>query len=303
MKAVVQTQYGGPETLHLVKVLKPSFNDDEFLVKVHATNIASGDMRVNTLSVNAFLKPIMRLVFGFKGPRSKIRGISASGEIVGLGKNITEYKLKDKIYFINSMKAGCLAEYIVLNKKSITALKPENISYTEAAPIAFGAMSAYHFINQKNIKEGQEVLIYGASGSVGSYAIQLAKYYGAVVTAVSSEKNHEKLLALGADCVIDYHKNDFRTINKQYDVIFDAVLKISKKSCKAVLKQGGKYLSVISPTKESKERLKELNEIINKGKLVTLIDTVYPFKDFREAHKHTYTGHKVGNVVVEIIES
>lgn len=302
MKAIIQERYGGPETLHLAEVENPTMTDNELLIQIKATNISSGDMRVNTLDVPTILKPLMRLIFGWKGPRNKIRGISASGVVVDTGSNIKNYTKGDSVYFINSMKAGCLAEYITLSEKSILAKKPDNLSYIEAAPIAFGAMSAIHFIHHQSIQVGQQVLIYGASGSVGSYALQLAKHYGAEVTAISSKKNHEVLLKLGADHVIDYHTTDFRKANKQYDVIFDAVGKLTKKSCKNVLQHDGKYLSIKLPTKESVSRLERLNDIIEKGHLQTLIDTVYPLDQYKEAHTHVYGGHKVGNVVIQLSE-
>lgn len=300
MKAIIQEKYGGPELLSLVDISIPKYNDKEVLIKIKAVNVSSGDMRVNTLGVSIFLRGIMRLVFGFKGPRNKVRGITASGEIINAGLSVNKYKVGDEVYFINSMKASCLTEYIVLEEKSVMAKKPKNITFEEAAPLAFGAMTAYHFINEKTIKKDNKVLIYGASGSVGTYALQLAKYYGADVTAVSSVKNHEVLLELGANHVIDYRRYDFRTHQKQYDVIFDAVLKISKRSCKKVLKKNGKYLTVMMPSKESSDRLRELNKIIKNGKLKTVIDKVYRFEDFHQAHIHTYSGHKLGNVIIKV---
>ena len=188
-----------------------------------------------------------------------------------------------------------------MNEKAVIAIKPNKISFIEAAPIAFGAMSAYHFINSKSIQKGNDVLIYGASGSVGSYALQLAKYYGATVTAVSSKKNHKILLELGADHVIDYVTDDFRLQNKKYDIVFDAVGKLSKKSCKDVLNSQAKYMSVKTPTKESSVRLEELNKIIEEGKLNTVIDSTYELTEYAQAHTHTYSGHKVGNVVIKIL--
>lgn len=300
MRAVVQDTYGEVDTLHIVKVDTPKYGDNQILVKMYATNISSGDMKINTLNVPFILRVMMRLVFGFKGPRRKIRGIAGSGEVVGLGKHVSQYQKGDAIYFINSMKAGALAEYIVLNEKAVIAKKPESISYVQAAPIAFGALSAYHFINKKTVKPGSDVLIYGASGSLGTYALQLAKYFGGHVTCVSSEKNHSVLKDLGADFVIDYHKEDFRRQSKNYDLIFDAVMKINRRSCKHILKPNGKYLSVKSPTKESIERLYELNQIIDEGKLISYVEKVYELDAYKQAHTHVYDGHKVGNVVLKI---
>jgi NADPH:quinone reductase-like Zn-dependent oxidoreductase len=300
MKAVIQNKYGGPEQLQLIDVPKPRYKSKEVLIQIKATNVSSGDMRVNTLSVSPILKPIMAVIFGFRGPRNQIRGISASGVIVEKGEHVTQYRIGDEVYFINSMKAGCLAQYIALPENTVMVKKPSILSFEEAAPIAFGALSAYHFINAKTISEGQQVLIYGASGSVGSYALQLAKYYGAIVTAVSSASHHNALLELGADHVIDYTTTNFRTLEKTYDIIFDAVMKCPKKECKHLLHEEGKYLSVMSPTKESVSRLMELNKIIESKSLQTLIDAVYPLNQFKEAHAHTYGGHKEGNVVIQI---
>ena len=195
MKAIVQKEYGGVDKLTIEEVEKPVISKNDVLVEVRTANIASGDMRINTLDLPKLFIPIIKLIFGFKGPRSQIRGITGSGIISEIGNNVEEYKVGEKIYFINSRKAGCLAEYVVLNKKSIIANIPDNISFNEAAPLAFGAMSALYFINETTIQKDDQVLIYGASGSVGSYAVQLAKFYGAIVTAVCSEKksyNNEK---------------------------------------------------------------------------------------------------------------
>jgi len=300
MKAVIQTKYGGPEVMQLVTRPIPDINTNEVLVKIRATNVASGDWRVNTLSIPFLLKPIFCLIFGFTGPRQDIRGITAAGEVIKAGAKVTLYKPGDRVYFINTFKAGCLAEYIALNESTVMTKIPQSMSYIDAAPLAFGALSAYHFINQNNVKTGMDVLIYGASGSVGSYSIQLAKYYGAKVTAVSSEQHHKALLELGADHVIDYIKQDFRTETKRYDLIFDAVGKITKKSCKAVLNSSGKYYTTWSATQEDTKRLESINTIIDEGNLKTLIDKVYPTSEFREAHARTYGGHKRGNVVIEI---
>jgi len=300
MKAIVLTAYGKPSNLKIIDTKRPTYNKNQILVKMKAANVSSADMRIHTQDVPKILKFIMSIIFGFKKPRRPIRGISGSGIIEEVGSKVTNYKKGDRIYFINSMKAGSYAEYIVLNKKAIIAKIPESFAFEEAAPLAFGALSAYHFINAKNIKAGDDVLIYGASGSVGTYACQLAKYYGANVTAVSSEKNHQVLYDLNVDHCIDYHKQDFRKLDQTYDVIFDAVMKLTKKSCMKVLKPNSKYLSVKTPTKESIERLKEINKIIDQKQLKTVIDQIYPFEKFIEAHKKTYTKHKLGNVIITI---
>lgn len=299
MKAIIQHKYGGVDQLELVEIDQPAINDDQVLIETKAVNIASGDMRVNTLDVPGFLKPLMRIIFGWKGPRSKVRGITASGVIKQKGVNVTQYNLEDEVYFINSMGAGCLADFIVLNKKAIMVKKPKNISFVDVAPIAFGAMTAIHFINKTIVKKGTNILIYGASGSVGTYGLQLAKYYGGIVTAVSSKKNHEVLLSIGADKVIDYKTTDITNLEETYDVVFDAVGKFSRKKAKNILSKNGKFLTVKLPTKEKIDRLEALNTIIEQGHLKTVIDTVYQVNEFKEAHEKTYSGHKVGNIVIE----
>jgi NADPH:quinone reductase-like Zn-dependent oxidoreductase len=299
MRAIIQHKYGGVDQLELTTIDKPYVKDKDVMIEIKAVNIASGDMRVNTLSVPGVIKPIMRLIFGWNGPRQKVRGISASGIITEVGKKVAQYKKGDKVYFINSMKAGCLADYVILKEKAVMAKIPENMSFIDAAPIAFGAMTAYHFINEKSIKNGSHVCVYGASGSVGSYALQLAKYYGAEVTIVSSKKNHQTLVKLGADYTIDYKTTDMSTLKEKYDVIFDAVGKIKKRNVKHLLDKKGSYATVKLPTKEDRNRLLKLNEIIKEGKLSTLIDSIYSVDKYKEAHLKTYNGHKVGNVVID----
>lgn len=300
MKAIILKKYGGIDQLEMVETKKPIIGDDELLVKMKAANIASGDMRIHTQDAPGIPKFVMSLIFGFKKPRRQIRGISGSGVIETIGSKVSRYKKGDEIYFINSMKAGCYGEYVALREQSVIAKKPQNISFEEAAPLAFGAMSAYHFINSKTIKPGDRVLIFGASGSVGSYAAQLAMYYGAHVTAVASQKHHEKLRAVGIEKFIDYQVKDFRREKETYDVIFDAVMKINKKSCKHLLNENGKYYSIKSPTKEEVTRLLAINEIIKKDQLHTVIDQIYAYDEFREAHKKVYDNHKTGNVVLKI---
>ena len=300
MKAIIQKKYGGVDKLTLKEVEKPTISKNQMLIKVYAANVSSGDMRLNTLDVPLLLIPMVKLIFGFKGPRNQTRGISGSGVISEIGSNVKEYKIGDKIYFINTIKAGCLAEYVVLNKNSVISKIPDNISFNESAPLAFGAMSALHFINESTIQKGDQVLVYGASGSVGSYAIQLAKYYGAIVTAVCSEKNHKIMKKIGADYTIDYQKTDFTKGNKKYEFIFDTVMKTTKKDVKKVLSPNGKYKTTKSPTSEKIEKLKIINQIIKKGKLTTVIDKVYKLQYYKEAHEQVYSKHKTGNIIIEI---
>lgn len=300
MKAIVQHKYGGPEVLEMLEVDKPSISDNDILIEVHYANIASGDMRVNTLGVTGILKFIMRLLFGWNKPRRKVRGISGSGKIVESGSRVSNFKVGDRVYFINSMKAGVLAEYLKLPSNGKVVTIPDNVSYEDAAPMAFGALTAMHFMNEKNVTEDDEILIYGASGSVGSYAVQLAKFYGGTVTAVCSEKNRDVMKSIGADNVIDYKTTDIKELLVSYDVIFDSVMKLNKSEVSHLLNANGKYLSTKSPTTEKVELLLKLNRIMSDGKIKSVIEKIYDFDEFREAHEHVYTGHKVGNVLVKI---
>ncbi|QWB96232.1 NAD(P)-dependent alcohol dehydrogenase [Mycoplasmatota bacterium] len=300
MKAVTQYKYGGVDKLYLEDADKPIIKDDEILIEVFAANVSSGDMKINTLDIHVLLRPMIRLVFGLFGPRKKIRGISGAGRVIKVGSRVTKYKKGDRVNYINSMNAGCIAEYISLKEKSVMATFNENIDDVNAAPIAFGAMTALHFINESTVKTGDKILIYGASGSVGTYAVQLAKYYGAHVTAVSSKINHKILKSIGADDVIDYQTEDIRKNNQSYDLIFDAVMKISKKQIKTILTKNGTFLSVKSMTKELSTRIEYLNALLSDQKLTTVLDHVYELSEFKEAFVHVYSKHKVGNVVIKV---
>lgn len=311
MKAVVQRQYGGPTAMHLQQMAKPVPTAKQVLIEIHATNVSAGDWRVNTLSVpSAWMKPIMRLIFGWSGPRQPIRGCTAAGVIVQAGERVdsssaSSFKVGDRVYFINTMGAGCLTEFIALNPYSAVMAKiPAGIDYVHAAPLSFGAMTALHFLNEKTITAGMKVLVYGASGAVGSYAIQLAKHFGAgEVTAVASAGHHAALRDLGADKLIDYKTTDFRNTEagERYDLIFVAVNQpVTKQSCKCVLAKDAKFCSVESITEESSKKLQTLNAIVEAGHLKTLIDKVYSLDQYREAHEHVYAGHKRGNVVIDM---
>jgi NADPH:quinone reductase-like Zn-dependent oxidoreductase len=311
MKAVVQRRYGGPEEMHLEETAKPVPTPKQVLIEIHATNVSAGDWRVNTSTVpSAWMKPILRLVFGWSGPRQPIRGVTAAGVIVQVGDMVdassaSSLKVGDRVYFINSLGAGCLAEFIALNPDSAVMSKiPAGMDYVHAAPLSFGAMTALHFLNEKTINSGMKVLVYGASGAVGSYAIQLAKHFGAgEVTAVASAGHHAALRELGADKLIDYKTTDFRNAEdgEKYDLIFVAVNQpVTKQSCKCVLAKDAKFCSVESLTDESSKKLQTLNAIVESGHLKTLIDKVYPLDQYREAHEHVYAGHKRGNVVIDM---
>ncbi len=300
MKAIIQTGYGSPEVLNRSELPKPTMKDNDVLIKVSYANISSGDARVRALDMPLLLKPIIKLMFGFKGLRRKIPGVSGSGIVESVGQNVKRFKKNDPVHFINGLKMGTCADYVVYKETDCIVKTPNNISLADAAPLAFGLLTAYHFINHDTIKKNNHILIYGASGSVGTYAIQLAKYYGATVTAISSKKNHKLLKSFGADHVIDYHTTDFKTQDTIYDVIFDAVGKINKKDCKSVLKKHGIYVTVKSMTSEKQSLLESLNDVLLSGTIQTVIEKVYSFDDIRDAHQHVDGHHKVGNIVLEV---
>lgn len=301
MKAIVQNRYGDENTLASTEVSAPVISKpNQFLVKVSYANISSGDKNINTLDQPYMIQVILRLMFGWNGPKSRIRGISGSGVVVEVGSDVKGVKVGDHVNFINSMKAGVLAEYLVLSNDSKYAIVDSSVDLLHAAPIAFGAMSAYHFINEQNLKEGNDIYIYGASGAVGTYALSLATHFKANITAVASQKHHDKLRIFPVQTFIDYQTQNPFDINQKYDVIFDAVGKIKKSDIQHLLKPNGRFYSIKSLTKEDPARIAKLNEWLRQGSLKTIIDKVYDFEDYKQAHNHVYAGHKSGNVILKI---
>lgn len=301
MKAIIQNRYGDENTLQMVdveelKLTKPN----EILVDVHYVNITAGDKNINTLSQPWFIQVMIRLIFGWNKPKAWVRGISGSGVVKQVGQEITEFKEGDHVNFINSMKAGALAKQILLNAKSIIAKVDSALPLEIAACIPFGPMSAYHFINEASIKPNDDVYIYGASGAVGSAALSLATYFGANVVAIASSKHHTKLLQIAKPTLIDYQTQNPFSLNQSFDFIFDAVGKISKNQIKSILKSNGRYSTIKSPTKEDKGRLSRLNNLASESNIKLIIDQLYDFNEFKEAHRHVYDGHKSGNVVIQI---
>jgi len=303
MKAIICTKYGPPEVLQFKEVTKPVPKDDEILVKIHATTVHVGDTRIRSFDVPRSQWLFARLVLGLRKPRQPILGMELAGEVEAIGSKVKRFKESDQVFASTEMKFGAYAEYRCFPEDGLVVLKPKNMSYEEAAPIPAGGITALLVLRKANIKTGQKVLIYGASGSVGTYAVQLAKSFGAEVTGVCSTSNLEMARSLGAEKVIDYTKDDFTQRGETYDVIFDAVDKLPTLQGKKSLKDTGTYLNVDKDSNNLKIKTKDLitlRDLCETGKLKAVIDRVYPMEEIVDAHKYGDKGHKKGNVVVTV---
>ncbi|KGI85324.1 NADPH:quinone reductase [Exiguobacterium mexicanum] len=302
MKAVICTAYGLPDVLQLREVDKPVPKSDELLIKVHTSAVHSGDRRLRALDVPALGKLPMRIVVGFKAPRQPILGVVLAGEIVETGSRVEDFKVGDRVYALTGMRFGGYAEYACVKANKCVERMPTNASFIEAASLPFGGTTALHFLRKVNIEQAKTVLIYGAAGAVGSMAVQIAKHYGAHVTAVCRERNFELVTSLGADVVIDYTIDGYDEKLTTYDAVFDAAGKIDKRMARKHVAKHGKFSSVAGqgPASERKEDLAFLNELFEAGRLKAVIDSVYPLEDIVAAHRYVDAGGKVGNVIVTV---
>lgn len=309
MRAIVYNTYGNPEVLHAADIPKPSPKENEILVKIHASSVSAGAvwMRKGEFPGSWIFTFLLRLMSGFKRPRRTVLGFEFSGEVEAVGKKITRFQPGDRVYGTTTgLKQGAYAEYVCIPEKwklGVIAQKPEALSPEAAAVLPVGAMTAFHILRKVLVQNGTNVLIYGASGSVGTYAVQIAKFRGAKVTAVCSDENLELVRSIGADEAVDYRTPDFDKLGPQFDVVFDAVGKLPGSKGKSLLKPGGKWLSVKSITSEKTAYLDEIHKMIAAGKLHPVIDQIYPLDDIVEAHHYAETGRKKGNVAIRVSEN
>ena len=322
MLAVFYEKYGSPNVLKFQETTKPTPKEDEILVKVHATTVTVADVRSRSFTVPASVWLPARISLGLTKPKKPILGMELAGEVESTGKDVSRFKKGDQVFAATLIKFGAYAEYICLPEDAAVAIKPSNVTYEEAAALPIGARTALHYIRKADIQSGQKVLVYGASGSVGTYAVQVAKYFGAEVTGVCSTANLELVKSLGADKVIDYTVEDFSTQSETYDVVIEAVNKSSFSACMRVLKEDGIYVNVTEPLpsfqmlwvkmrsnkrvmlgENAPERADDLifiKELVETEKLKPVIDRSYPINQIVEAHRYVEKGHKKGNVVLTV---
>jgi NADPH:quinone reductase-like Zn-dependent oxidoreductase len=325
MKAIVANKYGSPEVLELQEVAKPTRKANEVLVKVYATTVTAGDARTRSFNVPRSLWLPARLTLGLTKPKKAIPGMVLAGEVEAVGNAVKRFKKGDQVYGYDITRLSTYAEYACVPESAALALKPSTVTYEEAAAVPFGAITALYFLRKGNLRSGQRVLVYGASGSVGTAAVQIAKAFGAHVTAVCSTSNIEMMKSLGADRVIDYTRDDFTQSGESYDILFDTVGKTTLSSSLESVKHTGVYLQaaaspalmiqmrraagrtgktlIAGTANPTADDLVSVTELVETGKLKPVIDRCYPLAQMVEAHRYVDQGHKKGNVVITVAPS
>lgn len=320
MQAYLCRRYGGPDVVERAELPTPTPKDDEVLIRIHATTVTAGDWRVRTLTLPRGMKLLGRLALGLRGPRQPILGTELAGVIETAGAKVTRFKPGDAVFAFPGSKMGCHAQYRVLPEDGPLALKPERLSFEEAAALPFGASTALHFLGKAGLKAGEKILVIGASGNVGSALVQLARHSGAEVTGVTSTANLELVASLGAHRVIDYTRQDYSAAGGTYDVIADAVGATSFRRCKPLLNDRGRLLAIAGgipdwwaafwtgiagrqrviagPAGELPETVRRIAELAAAGALKPVIDRRYEFDRMAEAYRYVDTGRKRGSVVV-----
>lgn len=322
MKAVVYHRYGGPEVLSISEVATPVPRRDEVLIRIHATTVTAGDWRMRSLQVPRGFGLMSRLALGVTGPRKAILGTELSGVVAAVGEKVTKFKPGDAVFAFPGIGMGCHAEYRCMSENAAVVLKPANLDHGQAAALSFGGTTALHFLREAKLTAGEAVLVNGASGGVGTAAVQLAKHFGAEVTAVCSAGNADLVRSLGADHVIDYETEDFTRNGRVYDVIVDTAGTAPFARSGASLREGGRLLLVLGnlvdllsgpwialtnsrrviggPAKERSSDLRVLADLAERGEFTPVIDRRYRFEEVVEAHKYVDTGRKKGNVVITL---
>ena len=301
MRAAIYPKSGPPEVLEVIEIDRPVPKDNEVLVRVHATTVTSGDCNMRSFKMPFLFWLLMRIMHGARRPERPIPGSELAGEIEAVGASVTRFRPGDPVFASTGMAFGANAEYLCMPGDGVVALKPANSTYEEAAAVPFGGLSALYFLRKGHIQSGQKVLINGASGALGTYAVQLAKHFGAEVTGVSSTNNLELVESLGADAVVDYTKEDFTQGATRYDLIFDAVGKRSASECRRALAPNGTFVtSSAGLVQDCAEDLIFLKGLIEAGEIRPVIDRRYPLEQIAEAHRYVEGGHKRGNVVITV---